>query len=80
MHFVHNAEFLADYPNMPVSWTRADVYFAWLGLTGVGVLGGLLVARGFQLTGLLVVAMYAAFGLDNHGHYVLAPVIAHTAG
>ena len=79
VHFVHNAEFLADYPNMPVSWTRADVYFAWLGLTGVGVLGGLLVARGFQLTGLLVVAMYAAFGLDSLGHYVLAPMSAHTA-
>jgi hypothetical protein len=79
VHFVHNAEFIADYPNMPASWTRADVYFAWLGLTGVGILGGLLVARGYQLTGLLFVAMYAALGLDSLGHYVLAPMSAHTA-
>jgi hypothetical protein len=79
VHFVHNAEFLADYPNMPASWARADVYLAWLGLTGVGMLGWILVARGYQLAGLLFVAVYAALGLDSLGHYVLAPMSAHTA-
>ena len=28
LHFAHNAEYLAQYPNLPVSWSRADVYVA----------------------------------------------------
>lgn len=27
IHFVHNAEFLTDYPNLPESWSRSGVYF-----------------------------------------------------
>lgn len=79
LHFVHNAEFLADYPNMPVWLSRAGVYIAWLGLTAVGVLGWLLVSRGNQLAGLFFVAVYAALGFDSLGHYALAPFSAHTA-
>jgi hypothetical protein len=78
VHFVHNAEFLGAYPNMPASWSRAAVYFAWLGMTGVGVCGWLLLVRGFAGTGLLLLAVYSAFGLDSLGHYVLAPMSAHT--
>jgi hypothetical protein len=33
VHFVHNAEFLADYPSMPAWLSRATVYGAWLGLS-----------------------------------------------
>src|SRR5450432_2180045 len=80
VHFIHNAEFIADYPNMPASWSRAKVYAAWLGLTAVGVFGWLLVSRGYQLAGLLFVVVYAALGLDSLGHYVLAPMSAHTVG
>jgi len=79
IHFVHNAEFLADYPAMPTSWTSADVYFAWIGLTVVGVFGWFLLARGYHLAGLLLLAVYAALGLDSLGHYVLAPLSDHTA-
>ena len=78
VHFVHNAEFLTDYPNLPATWTRAGVYFAWIGLTLVGVTGWLLVARGYQLAGLLFLAVYAMLGLDSLGHYVLAPLSDHT--
>ena len=78
VHFIHNAEFLADYPNMPASWSRAGVYVAWVGMTVVGLLGWLLVSRGRQLAGLLLVAAYAALGLDSLGHYMLAPMSAHT--
>jgi hypothetical protein len=78
VHFIHNAEFLGDYPNMPATWTRAGVYFAWLGMTLVGVAGWLLLRRGFRLAGLALLAAYAACGLDSLGHYVLAPVSAHT--
>jgi hypothetical protein len=78
VHFSHNAEFLVDYPNLPASWSRADVYLAWIALTIVGVAGWLLISRGFLLVGLLVLAAYAALGLDSLGHYLLAPLSAHT--
>lgn len=79
VHFWHNAEFLGDYPNLPSSWTRADIYLAWIAMTSIGVAGWILVARGRVVVGLLALAIYAALGLDSLGHYVLAPMSAHTA-
>ena len=78
VHFIHNAEFLADYPGMPSSWTGEGVYLVWLAMTLIGVVGWLLASRGFQVAGLLLVAFYAVCGLDSLGHYVLAPLSAHT--
>ena len=80
IHFIHNAEFLTDYPGLPATWTSLGVYFAWLGVTAVGITGWICLWRGFRLTGLFVLAIYAALGLDSLGHYVLAPMAAHTAG
>ncbi|HEY3516314.1 MAG TPA: hypothetical protein VGL98_04645 [Gammaproteobacteria bacterium] len=45
LHFAHNAEYLADYPNLPAWLGRADVYLVWLGLAAVGV-GGYALYRG----------------------------------
>ena len=78
VHFVHNAEYLADYPNMPPSWSRAGVYFAWAAMTLVGIAGWLLLSRGYPLAGLPLLAVYAVLGLDSLGHYALAPLSAHT--
>ena len=78
IHFIHNAEFLADYPNLPASWSRAGVYLAWISLTVVGLGGWIFLVRGYQRTGLLFLAVYAALGLDSLGHYVLAPMSNHT--
>ena len=78
VHFAHNAEFLADYPNLPKSWSAAHVYLAWVGMTIVCMLGWLLLYRGSSFAGLFALAVYAAFGLDSLGHYVLAPLSAHT--
>ena len=80
LHFIHNAEFLGDYPGLPRTWTRAGVYGAWLGMTAVGIAGWLLASRAYLVTGLVTIAVYAAFGLDSLGHYVLAPMASHTAG
>lgn len=79
LHFIHNAELIADYPNLPASWSRSDVYLAWGGLTAVGAVGWLLLSRGYRIAGLLFVCVYAALGIDSLGHYVLAPMSAHTA-
>jgi hypothetical protein len=78
VHFVHNAEFLAAYPNMPAWLSRADVYVAWLAITAIGIAGYVLVRHRYRFAGLLLVAVYAALGLDSMGHYVLAPMSAHT--
>lgn len=78
VHFTHNAEFLADYPNLPISWTRLGVYAAWLTVTAIGVGGWALVSSGYQLIGLLVLMVYAALGLDSLGHYVVATLSSHT--
>jgi hypothetical protein len=78
VHFVHNAELIGEYPNLPASWTRADIYLAWIALTSIGVAGWFLVSRGYRRTGLLVLAAYAALGMDSLGHYWLAPLAAHS--
>jgi hypothetical protein len=78
VHFIHNAEFLAEYPGLPQSWTRSGVYLAWLGMTAVGIGGWWLLSRGFAIVGALVLAAYALCGLDSLGHYFVAPFSAHT--
>ena len=78
VHFTHNGMFVADYPNLPKTWSSTHVYLAWVVMTSVGVAGWMLVSRGFLVAGLLVLALYAALGLDSLGHYVLAPISAHT--
>jgi hypothetical protein len=79
LHFAHNAEFLADYPNIPASLSRASVYAAWLVVTALGVLGYLLLRRGLRLAGLGVIAVYALLGFGGLTHYGLAPPSEHTA-
>ena len=78
LHFVHNAEFLAEYPNMPTWLTRAQVYGVWLGITAIGLAGCLLMRFGHRFAGLGVIAVYAAFGFDALAHYARAPLSAHT--
>jgi hypothetical protein len=78
VHFIHNAEFLPEYPGLPATWTRAGVYGAWLGMTAIGITGWLLTSRGYRVAGLALVAVYAACGLDSLGHYVVAPMSHHT--
>lgn len=80
VHFIHNAEFLADYPGLPATWTRGGVYAAWAAMSALGFIGWLLVSRGYAVVGLLLVAVYAALGMDSLGHYVLAPMSAHSLG
>lgn len=78
VHFIHNAEFLADYPNLPETWTRADIYGAWAAMTTVGAAGWLLVQRGYRKLGLLLTSVYALLGLASLAHFAAAPMAAHT--
>ena len=78
LHFAHNAEFLSDYPNLPAWITRPGVYLAWAGMAFIGMGGLVLYRRGWQVRGLLLIGLYAAFGFDGLLHYSRAPFGAHT--
>ena len=78
IHFAHNAEFLAAYPNLPVWLTRSEVYLSWLVVTAVGAAGILLFRFGLHALGLFFIAAYAALGFAGLDHYTVAPMSAHT--
>lgn len=77
-HFVHNAEYIAFYPNMPGWLTREKVYLAWLGITCIGVAGLAVLRLGLHAVGAFLVSVYGAFGLDGLAHYTLALCSEHT--
>ena len=78
VHFVHNAEFLKEYPGLPESWTSTTVYGAWLALSAVGLIGWLAMRAGYAVIGLVLLGGYAAGGMDSLGHYWVAPWSAHS--
>jgi hypothetical protein len=79
LHFTHNAEYLAQYPNLPASWTRAAVYLAWCSVTAVGLFGFVLYRTGYRRLGLTVLATYGALGFVGLLHYSRAPMAHHSA-
>jgi hypothetical protein len=79
LHHIHNAEFLGEYPGMPAWLTPAIVYAVWSGVTVAGVLGYILIRRGYRFTGLGVLAAYSLYGFGSLAHYTRAPASAHTA-
>jgi hypothetical protein len=78
LHFTHNAEYLAEYPHLPGSWTRADVYLAWCCTTAVGLLGYVLYRGGFRRVGLIVLAIYGGLGFGGLLHYTRASIADHS--
>ncbi|MGP8033189.1 MAG: hypothetical protein ACLPQ6_03505 [Steroidobacteraceae bacterium] len=79
LHFVHNAEHLAHYPNLPSSWSRVDVYLAWCVVTALGIVGYALYLRGYRRAGLSFLALYAILGFAGLLHYTRAPFAHHTS-
>ena len=79
LHFMHNAEYLAQYPNLPVSWSRADIYAAWCAVTVPGIVGYVLYRRGHRRVGLTLLSLYAGLGFGGLLHYTRAPVGHHSA-
>jgi hypothetical protein len=78
LHFAHNAEYIAFYPNMPSWITRENVYLTWLAITGLGALAAALWLLGWRAAALLSMALYGLFGLDGLAHYTLALCAEHT--
>ena len=79
LHFAHNAEYLAQYPNLPTSWSRAEVYVAWCCVTALGLVGYGLYSLGHRRIGLTILGLYAALGFGGLLHYTRAPMAHHSA-
>jgi len=79
LHFAHNAEYLTQYPHLPSSWSRTDVYAAWGGLMALGLAGYGLYRFGPRRIGLMVLGMYAILGFGGLLHYTRAPMAHHSA-
>ncbi|HEV7446198.1 MAG TPA: hypothetical protein VGO18_26745 [Steroidobacteraceae bacterium] len=78
LHFMHNAVYLRDYPNLPAWLTSAGVVGAWLVVAATGVLGYFLYWRVSRIAGLMAITAYAVLGFGGLDHYIIAPVSAHT--
>ena len=78
VHFSHNAEYIALYPNMPAWISRETVYLAWLGVAAVGLVSGGLWMLGWHRVAACFLALYGALGLDGLAHYTLALCSDHT--
>ena len=77
-HFVHNAAYIAYYPQMP-SWVTPDrVYLAWSVVTAVGIAGLVALRLRLHATAVVFIAVYGALGLDGLAHYTLALCSEHT--
>ena len=78
-HFVHNAEFIALYPGLPVWMTRESVYLAWLAVGGTGLLAIACSRFGWRRTAAALLVVYGLLGVDGLLHYTLALCSEHTA-
>jgi hypothetical protein len=79
LHFSHNAEYIAIYPNMPVWISRESVYLAWLAVSAFGLVSGALWMVGWRVMAFVVLGLYGALGLAGLAHYTLALCSEHTA-
>ena len=80
LHFAHNAEYVADYPNLPGWISRASIYGAWCAIFLTGLCGYVLLRRGRTMIGLILLVIYTALGLDGLLHYGRASISSHTFG
>jgi hypothetical protein len=78
LHFAHNAEYLAQYPNLPRSWSRLEVYAAWCCVMALGLIGYGLYALGQRNIGLTILGLYAALGFAGLLHYTRASMAHHS--
>ena len=79
LHFVHNALYIQEYPNLPKWITPLAVYASWCAIAAIGILGYRLYRKVSHALGLLVIAIYALLGFGGLDHYVIAPIGAHSS-
>ena len=80
LHFVHNAEYVTAYPNLPAWISRGSIYIAWCAIFAIGLWGYVLFRRSRSRSGLLLLTLYTALGLEGLLHYGRAPISGHSLG
>lgn len=71
-HFIHNAAYIAYYPNLP-SWISPDrIYVAWLADTAIGIAGLVAARLRLQAVAVMLIAIYGSLGPDGFAYYALA--------
>lgn len=78
LHFVHNAVYIQNYPNLPKWITPLGVYASWCVIAVIGALGYWLYLKVSRAYGLMAIAIYALLGFGALDHYVFAPIGAHS--
>ena len=78
LHFVHNAVYIQNYPNLPKWITPLGVYASWCVIAVIGALGYWLYLKVSRAYGLMAIAIYALLGFGGLDHYVMAPIGAHS--
>lgn len=78
LHFVHNAVYIQDYPNLPKWITPLGVCASWCAIAVIGALGYWLYRKVSRAYGLMIIALYALLGFVGLDHYALAPIGAHS--
>ena len=79
LHFAHNAQHLAQYPNLPASWSSSEVYAACCCVTALGLGGYALYAFAGRRFGLIILGLYAVLGFGGLLHYTRASMAHHSA-
>ena len=79
-HYAHYFVYFRTYPN-ELDWLSPPrVDLVWFLITAVGVVGYLLFKRHRYLWSFPLLYLYAILGLGSLGHYLLAPMAAHSIG
>jgi hypothetical protein len=78
LHFVHNAVYIQDYPNLPKWITPLGVYASWCVIAMIGALGYWLYLKVSPAYGLMAVTICALLGFGALDHYALAPIGVHS--
>ena len=79
-HYVHYFVYFRAYPNEPDWLSPPRVDLVWFLITIVGVTGYLLFKRHRYLWSFPLLYLYGVLGLGSLGHYLLAPMAAHSFG
>ncbi len=80
LHLQHNTEFMGAYPNLPTSILRSGIYWTWVAITAIGVIGHFLNRQGCRLTGSLLLCIYASVGLNGLIQYTRVPISENSQG
>jgi len=78
LHFVHNAVYIREYPNLPKWITALGVYASWFAIAAVGALGYWLYRKVSQKFGLVVIAPFGAHSIAMNAT-IIAEVSAASA-